>query len=202
MESDSDLSSFYSDEDSNEREFLSSNDASDDNKRDSDSKMSDEDSTDEGDDVIVESATEIFSGLDLVKFMGQHHLIPAIRLAFLWLMGSKTLIHEAGEASSILWFRLTKLFNMLPVGSHFIHEKFLPNSRITAVLQKLLLSENTASKVSTSFDWKKRPMLEDRLSRGVDVFETHQSKLEWNVQSTNLMMPCQREYRISLMVVF
>ena len=27
-------------------------------------------------------------------------------------------------------------------------------------------------------------------------------KLEWNVQSTNLMMPCQREYRISLMVVF
>ena len=182
MESDSDLSSFYSDEDSNEREFLSSNDASDDNKRDSDSKVSDEDSTDEGDDVIVESATEIFSGLDLVRFMGQHHLIPAIRLAFLWLMGSKTLIHEAGEASSILWFRLTKLFNMLPVGSHFIHEKFLPNSRITAVLQKLLLSENTASKVSTSFDWKKRPMLEDRLSRGVDVFENHQSKLEWNVQ--------------------
>ena len=93
---------------------------------------SEEESTDEGDDVIIESATEIFSGLDLVKLMGQHHLIPAIRLAFLWLMDSKDLVREAGESSSILWFRLSRLFNILPVGPDFTHEKFVSNNQMTS----------------------------------------------------------------------
>ena len=182
-QSDSDLSSFYSDEDSDQRSFqFSEGTGSEDNKRGSDKKGSEEVSTDEGDDVIVESATEIFSGLDLVNFMGQHHLIPAIRLAFLWLIGSKILIHEAGEASTILWLRLTKIFNMLPTGSQFTHDKFLPNTRVSMALRKVLKSQNIDANESYSSDWKKKPMFEDRLARGIDVFENHQSKLEWNVE--------------------
>ena len=84
------MSSFYSDEDRDERCSESFDGSHDDDGSGRDQKFSEEMSTDEGDDVIVESATEIFSGLDLVRFMAQHHLIPAIRLAFLWLMESET----------------------------------------------------------------------------------------------------------------
>ena len=144
-----------------------------------------DDVSDEGDDVVVESATEIFSGFDLVKFMSQHHLVPAIRLAFLWLIDSENLVREAGESSSILWFRLTKLFNMLPVGQDFAHEKFMPNSQITIILGQIFKTDDTINdnkQLNTIPTWKKRPMPEDWITKGIDTFKEHQNGLEWDVE--------------------
>ena len=142
---------------------------------------SEEESTDEGDDVIIESATEIFSGLDLVKLMGQHHLIPAIRLAFLWLMDSKDLVREAGESSSILWFRLSRLFNILPVGPDFTHEKFVSNNQITMTLKQFFSNDNISDeKLQPNPTWKTHPMPEDWLTKGIEIFDQHQRGLEWD----------------------
>ena len=151
---------------------------SDDNQEKS---KSEEESSDEGDDVIVESATEVFSGLDIVKFMSQHHLIPAIRIAILWLMESEDLVKEAGESSSILWFRLSKLFNILPVGIDFTHSKFVPNSNITSMLKKILVSGVDIETVHNDISpkWKNVPMPEDQICKGTNLLKNHQDNLQW-----------------------
>ena len=143
---------------------------------------SEEESSDEGDDVIVESATEVFSGLDIVKFMSQHHLIPAIRIAILWLMESEDLVREAGESSSILWFRLSKLFNILPVGIDFTHSKFVPNSHITSLLKKILVSDMETEGVDHDISpkWKNVPMPEDEICKGTNLLKNHQANLQWD----------------------
>ena len=147
-----------------------------------DNSKSEEESSDEGDDVIVESATEVFSGLDIVKFMSQHHLIPAIRIAILWLMESEDLVREAGESSSILWFRMSKLFNILPVGIDFTHSKFLPNSQITSLLKKILVSDMEIESVDHDISpkWKNVPMPEDQICKGTNLLKNHQANLQWD----------------------
>ena len=104
-------------------------------------------STDEGDDVIVESATEVFSGIELVRFMCHHHIITAVRLASLWLMASEDLVQdlasEEGETSSILWFRLSRLFNILPIGPSFQHDKFLPHPQVSLLLKQIVPLDDT-----------------------------------------------------------
>ena len=165
------MSSFYSDEDGMEPFISSDAESCSDAKQDN--SKSEEESSDDGDDVIVESATEVFSGLDIVKFMSQHHLIPAIRIAILWLMESEDLVREAGESSSILWFRMSKLFNILPVGIDFTHSKFLPNSHITSLLKKILVSDMEIESVDHDISpkWKNVPMPEDQICKGTNLLK-------------------------------
>ena len=153
-------------------------------------------STDEGDDVIVESATEVFSGIELVRFMCHHHIITAVRLASLWLMASEDLVQdlasEEGETSSILWFRLFRLFNILPTGPSFQHDKFLPHPQVSLVLRQIVkigdtMEDNKVLKPNES--WKEIPMPEDWMAKGMNAFEKHQNGLQWNtLQEENLEM--------------
>ena len=140
-----------------------SSDSDSSSERDSSDSSSDN-SEDDDDDVIVEDTTDIVTTLEIVKLVGGHHLIQAIRLCSLWLMESQDILKESGDTSAILWVRLSKIFNAISL-------------------------DNPALETSPSVEEARRglaedvlqiPLQEDFLLKGTSLAVLRQEAIRWS----------------------
>ena len=76
----SESSSLYSDDDNALERYMSSDDISKDEFTEDNSTDVAEESDERGDDVILEDAKEMFSGIELVHFFSSHHLVQGTYL--------------------------------------------------------------------------------------------------------------------------
>jgi len=170
-EDDADSSEFvngdFEDSDSDLEKDPNAGSSDEDDKNDDFIEDSDDYSTDD-DDIVIEDSKDIITVKQMMKLFANHPMLESFQLCCQWLMTSKQIIQEAGENSHVLWHRLTMLLNTLSPDN----EKY---EKLDADLEKIRQNDLEKLKI----DDQKMAFSEDKIARGMRIFEQRQKKLDF-----------------------